>query len=851
MKPESHARVPLLLLIITALPVLGYSAPGHQFGDPLIVQQPPLRTYHVQNYSLTLHFDETRGEVFGDEAVTLEPLSKGFKRFYLNSSGLTIETVRLVTARGSEPLSFQVEDPRLWIRLDRVYGPRDRLTVRIVYHGFPRAGLFFVNPNPNYPEWPTEIWSQGEPEFNHYWFPCWDYPNDMATSETITIVPDGQSVVSNGKLIRVTHHAGQTTYDWLESIPHSSYLISIAVGTWRKVSDHYRNIPVDYYVPSHVDEATARRSFHLTPDMLGFFSRAAGVTYPYEQYAQVAVHNYIFGGMENVSATTLTDETLHDERADDDYSSQALVAHELGQEWFGDLVQGRDWGNIWLNESFATYMEALYTQYHEGNDAFRFEMMKDQLKAQRQDREDYLRPIVDDHYRYPLQMFDSITHEKGAVVLDMLRNILDGTQEASQPASQKELLFRALKSYLIRYRARAVDTADLIRTIEAVTDRHLGWFFHEWVFMAGFPHYRVTSKYDPGTRSETVTVLQVQRGDGVPQTFEMPVELAFYGANDKSKWVEVLDNQRTQKFRIPLDFEPKWADFDPDDVIEKTLEFPQPLAALVAKAEHDPAMMSRLAAVEQLSTITGAGSNAAVAALSQVLDHDPFYGVRVSAAAGLGRIHTRQAEAVLLWALPQADSRVRVAAIEGLATFHRDRGVYAVFLHSLHDDPSYAVQATAAIGMGESGISGALQVLEALAHTGPDIHVMQGIFTGLAATGAPRAEALLLHYAEPGVPERMRLEALEALAQLGPPSRASDRTTLVRVARSALNDPFLLVQMAGENLAGADDLSECRQALSNLAHNAPTAFQRAAAQAALNKVKGDMKANSIATQRPA
>jgi len=193
-----------------------------------------------------------------------------------------------------------------------------------------------------------------------------------------------------------------------------------------------------------VDEATARRSLHLTPDMIGFFSRASGLEYPYEQYAQTTVRNFIFGGQENVSATTLTESTLHDERADQDYPSTNLVSHELGQHWFGDYVQGRDWANIWLNEGFATYLEALYTQHHEGNDAYRFEIYDDfQLAEQAEDRDSYRRPIVDRHYNDPFDMVDVTTHAKGADVLDMLRYVVDGREAMSHPASQDEALFRA------------------------------------------------------------------------------------------------------------------------------------------------------------------------------------------------------------------------------------------------------------------------------------------------------------------------------------------------------------------------------------------------------------------------
>ena len=244
-----------------------------------------------------------------------------------------------------------------------------------------------------------EIYTQGEPEFNHYWFPCWDYPNDMATSETITTVPEGQVVVSNGKLVSVKRAAGQVTYDWVESVPHSSYLLSLAIGPWKKTADSYEGKPVDYYVPRGVDDAKVARLFHLTPDMIGFFSRATGVEYPFEKYDQVAVHDFIFGGQENVSATTLTDAALHDAQAEVDDPTTTLVAHELGQHWFGDYVQGRDWADIWLNEGFATYMTALYTQYHEGNDAYRYEIYGDQNTALDVEAARAPRPLVDSRVR--------------------------------------------------------------------------------------------------------------------------------------------------------------------------------------------------------------------------------------------------------------------------------------------------------------------------------------------------------------------------------------------------------------------------------------------------------------------
>ncbi len=770
------------------------------------VHWPPSRAYRAENYKLALHFNFRKGEVFGDDTVTLHPIEAGFHRFYLNSSGLAIQSVSLLRP-GAAPraLAFSRRDPRLWITLDRAYGPADTLRVRIVYHGFPATGLFFVTPTRHYPHWPTEVFSQGEPELNHYWFPCWDYPNDMATSETVVTVPDRLSVVSNGRLVSVTRAGGNATYDWRESVPHSSYLTSIAVGPWRKVTDRYENTPVDYYVARSVSAARARRSFHLTPDMLGFFSRATGVEYPYEQYAQVAVHNFVFGGQENVSATTLTDATLHSARADHDYSSTGLVDHELGQHWFGDYVQGRDWADIWLNEGFATYMEALYAQHHAGYDAYRYAIYQDQQAEQAEQRSGNLRPLVDRRYADPLDMFDAVTHAKGAAVLDMLRFVVDGPAAARKPASQQERLFRALHHYLVKYHGRAVDTHQLIAALRASTGLELGWFFHEWAYRAGHPDYRVAARYDAAAQSEVLTVAQTQQGKDIPPVFVMPVELAFHGANGEHRDVVVRDARRSQTFTVPLAFRPLWVDFDPGDFLDKTLVFPQPAAALIAAVGRDPEMMSRLWAVRQLGAQPPDAAGQAVAALQRVLQTDAFYAVRSAAAAALAQLGGAPARTALLESLDparQPASRVRAAVAGALGRFARRPAVYAALVRALRADPSYAVEAAAAAGIGHSGNPGAFAVLQAEATPGREIHVMQAVLAALAATRAPGAAAVLFARASPGEPERVRIAALGALAALPPALAGADRSALVAAIRGAVRDPYLPTRQGGERLAG-------------------------------------------------
>lgn len=800
------------------------------FGDLLLWQWAPERSYHVEHYRLAMHFDQARGEIFGDEIITLSPFTDDFRQLRLDSVGLHIDSATTAAPQGATsaagtPLRFERHDPVLTIDLGRSYPAGARLAVHIVYHGFPQTGLIFINPDKNYPNAPREIWSQGESEFNRYWYPSWDYPNDRATSEMIITVPKGQVAVSNGKLVSVQKKDGQVTYHWVESVPHSSYLNSVAVGPWRKVEQHDQNIPVDYYVPNYVDKTTALRSFGLTPDMMAFFAQRFGVAYPYSKYAQVAVHNFTEGGMENISATTQTEWTLHDQRADVDFPSTDLVAHELAHQWFGDLVTTRDWADIWLNEGFASYMEALYEEHHAGEDAYRFAIWGDQNDARTEDDTLYRRPIISRHYTYPEQMFDNTTYLKGAAVLAMLRYVL-GDQG----------FFASLHHYLVVNREKNVDVADLMEAIRETTGQNLDWFFHEWLFMGGYPQYRVRATYEPQQKVEVVTVEQTQTLNAVTPLFDMPVELAFHGPDGAAKQVRVRVRKAAETFYVPLSFRPLWSSFDPNDEIYKTVDFEKPVPELAGQAEHDPAMMSRLWATLELGRRGQQAYDAALTALSQVLQRDQANRVRAAAAEALGELGGDEAKTVLLATLHDRNSLVRAGAAAGLAHFHADSAVGQGLVPLLQDD-SYAVQMAAAVSLGRSQAPQAFDALRAALPAAKDDHVRQGILVGLAASQHDGVGKLLLAEARPGVPEFPRVIAMRLLPQVQSQIAVND-PDLEAVVKAGLKDSFPFAQNAAMSLVGAFKLEQYKPELEQLATSLPTADQRKAANDALNTLEG-------------
>ena len=802
------------------------------FGDPLTWHWAPTRTYHVENYRLALHFDQARGEVFGDEIVTLTPFGDDFHQFSLDSSGLSIDAVSLAAPAGSReavtatPLQFRRHDPKLTIQLDRAYAAGAQVAVRIVYHGFPQTGLTFINPDKSYPNAPQEIWSQGESEFNHYWYPSWDYPNDRATSEMIITVPDGQVAVSNGKLVSVKKKSGEATYDWVEAVPHSSYLNSVAIGPWRKVEQHAGNIPVDYYVPRYVSKARALRSFGLTPDMIVFYEKTFGMAYPYAKYAQTAVHNFTDGGMENISATTQTEWTLHDQRADADFPSTGLVAHELAHQWFGDLVTTRDWADLWLNEGFAQWIEALYTQHHEGDNAYRFEIWTDQNEARAEDDHLYRRSIVNHHYVYPEQMFDSTTYPKGAAVLDMMRYVLGD-----------QAYFAALRHYLIVNREKTVDTQDLMEAIRETTGKNLDWFFREWVFLGGYPQYRVRARYDATQSMEVMSVEQTQTLNAMTPLFDMPVEIAFHGPDGTVKQVRVRIDKATQTFYVPLPFRPLWTAFDPNDHIYKTLDFKPPVSELIEQAEHDPDMMSRLWATRQLGRRGNDAPDAVLTALSHVLQQDGYDRVRAAAVHALGEFGGDEAKAVLLATLNDKDNHVRVAAAGALAHYHADREAGEALARTLQQDGSYAVQMTAAASLGRMQAPQAFEALKAALGEVHNPDVLEGVLVGLTASQHAGAGQLVLDEARPGVSERVRIMALHMLPHVSDQIKPND-PELQQVVEAGLSDPFSFVQNAAMSLVGAMQLQAYKPELQKLTTTLPTPEQRKDASDALDELEG-------------
>ena len=268
-----------------------------------------------------------------------------------------------------KPAKFTNKNDLLTVTLPKPGKTGQTLAIRCVYNGAPVNGFYFVTTEHAYPAHTPIVYTQGEGEDNHYWLPTYDLPDDKATSESYVTVPKDWTAVANGTLQGVTSAGNAKTFHWKMRQPHSTYLISLVAGPLVQVKDKWRDKPVDFYVPPGLVEE-GRASFGTTPKMIAFYSNITGVDYPYDKFAQEAVPDFMFGGMENVTAVTQTARTLHRKDTEPVNDSTYLVAHELAHQWFGDLITCRTWEHSWLNEGFATTLPVFLNREWHGQDYF-------------------------------------------------------------------------------------------------------------------------------------------------------------------------------------------------------------------------------------------------------------------------------------------------------------------------------------------------------------------------------------------------------------------------------------------------------------------------------------------------
>ncbi|MGC8653571.1 MAG: M1 family aminopeptidase [Candidatus Kryptoniota bacterium] len=762
------------IVLFVLLYFIGSSAAqpqGMERGLPPIHHAPD-REFHMINVDLHLKFDLFRKKVYGSAVETIVPLRVDYDSVRLDAVDMRIEKVSM----GDRILSFTYDGKKLVIGLDRKYSPDDTLTYTVVYSTVPRKGIFFVLPDTAYPERVPQIWSQSEMEDARNWFPCHDYPDDFVKSSVTATVPDDWVVVSNGVLKKVEEHSASRTktFQWVEDKPHVVYLISIVAGKYSIVKDRFDEIPIYYYVPS-VDRENARENFSHTPDILKFYSNVTGYRYPWQKLSLAAVSDFTYGGMENVSAITLTDATIHSANAEPQISSTGLIAHEIAHQWFGDLLTCRTWSNAWLNEGFATYFEALYGKHAFGDDHFSFEMYNDQKQVLNADKLER-RPTVYNRYYNAVDLFGPYIYARGADILNMLRGVIGD-----------KLFYKAIKYYVHKFCHQNVDTHDFENAVREATGYNLYWFFDEWVYKAGHPVFDVSYKYDSTAHRVFLKVKQTQTVDSLTPVYKMPVDVYIVTPSEKvieKVWVDSTLN--SYAFSVPE--KPLMVNFDEGNYLLKEIKFQKSADELGYQLMHDPDAAGRIWAASQLSKCKGQG---AVKALSNGALNDKFWAVRVECLNSLKNFSDLSVEQVFKAALRDKDQRVQVAAIDALAKL---KAVSAkdLFKDLFERSSNYYVKAAAVKALAEVTGRSAMPFIERALKLSSHQEVIRGAaLAALEKVDSSKAYEYAVRFARYGMPPSLRLQAIGALSRLGP---ANEKT--ISLLKEYASDPYIWARLA-------------------------------------------------------
>jgi aminopeptidase N len=709
----------------------------------------PSRDYDLTHVRVELRFDVDQRKVMGQVTHTLSALRDGVAQLNFDSAELNISAVQV----DGKDAHFSTDAQKLHVDLSAPSKAGQQYQVSIRYDGKPKKGLFFILPDKSRPNQTRQIWSQGEAEDTHYYIPIYDYPNDRTTTEMILTVPSGWETVSNGRLVSVTDAGqGMKTWSWSQSQPVSTYLISLVAGEFDKQSITWRNIPVEYIVPRGMKDRIPP-TFTRTPDMLSYFSDRLGVPYPWDKYDQSMVDQFVVGGMENVSATTETTRNLlHPVLARESLQqSDGLISHEMSHQWFGDLVTCRDWGNLWLNEGFATFMATLWQEHQFGADNAAYARWRTQEGWIRQGRL-YSVPVVtrdfDDSLKYAGNIYD-----KAGLILQMLREQLGD-----------EAFFGGLKHYLEKNRLGNVVTEDLVTALEESTGKSLDHFFDQWIYGAGAPRFTVTQAYDAAAHQLSLTVKQTQRVAGSVGLFDVPVEIAVATAGGNQSF-PIRVTQAEETFNFPLNEAPLNVIFDRGSRILKSVDFRKSPDQWIYQLQHADEAVDRAVAAEALGDVKD--NPAVIAVLGDAAKSDHFWGVRVQALTALGRIGGAEAGKQVLAATSNTEPWVRDVAVEQLSRFKNDATLPERLADMSRHDAAYRVRATALVSYAQLKPSGGLSLLQESAKTdSPDDVIRRAALRAMGPLGDDKAVATLLDWSAEGKPIALRTSAIGSLAQL-------------------------------------------------------------------------------------
>jgi aminopeptidase N len=596
-------------------------------------------------------------------------------------------------------------------------------------------------------------------DYARYCVPVYDNPSHKFPIEAVVTVPKGFYAMSNGYLKGRTENSdGTETFHWVQEKPIPAYLMTVAVSEYVEYKESLNGLEVSYYVHKRWDRETVYRSFGKTPEMIRFFESKLGVRYPWAKYAQVTAANFVIGGMENVSATTQTDATLHDEKTHNDFDSEGLVAHELAHMWGGDLVTCRTWSHGWLNEGWGTQMQNEWKRHDKGEEEYLYDQYGKQQSYFDEDKNRYRRPIVKNEWERGSDVFDAHLYPGAAWRYYMLKHLVG-----------EDRWWKILGEWLARFSYKSAYTHDLESLFTEMTGEDFGWFFEQWLYKAGYPECKINVTYDETLGHAHVTIEQTQSSeDGMtPEVFRFPLTVEFIDENGTRVRYTMLVNERVHGFYYPVRSKPVQIIIDPDyaTLMDWNIEKPEPM--WIEQLHNGANTIQKIRAAQALGK---KATPKAVDALGEALLNEGFWGTQVEIAGVLGSLKSELALDCLLKAATLKNTKARTAVARALGQFYKNDKALTTLKRLLGDTESYFVVAAAATSIGKTQHDDAFAILTKFLKKCPqswhDI-IEIGCLEGIAATEREEAIDIAKKYLELGNSDWIRRTIPNMLASLG------------------------------------------------------------------------------------
>ncbi len=508
---------------------------------------------------------------FKDRTIQGEAFLRLHAHFHSQSSiiidakGMAFDTVSYSLDHFTGPLKYQYDGQKLTVNFPQTVSIHDTFELKIQYTAYPYnlneeqrkfgQGSYFINSQHTNPYRHTIFWTQGEPESASCWFPTLDAPNQKCTQEITVTVPDSMRTISNGTLEKSVLHQNRTRSDyWVQDLPHSPYLFALVVGPYQKYERLWRDKSVNYYT-LHSDSSNILTAFENTPKMLEFFTSAFGVDFPWDNYEQVPVYDFISGAMENTTASVFHEGLMvsPSDLNDRIWKQDLIVAHELAHHWFGNLVTPVSWSHLTLSESFASFSEVLWLEHWKGKrDADvhwrnRYGQYLNEYKFHKSE------PIVQPYYSHPIEIFDRHRYDKGSAVLHLLRQYIGD-----------KAFFAGLKEYLSANAYGHAEISHLRLAFEKVTGEDLHWFFNQWFYNPGHPIVEITHGYNESGKEVFIRFEQTQMKN---ENVRVPLHKIIVNTDiifsDTILQKQFILSNKIEEFKLPANKKPLAIHIDP------------------------------------------------------------------------------------------------------------------------------------------------------------------------------------------------------------------------------------------------------------------------------------------------